>query len=476
MFPLAPAISPSISPDIMKGINAMPAPTSNKVPSFDGGTSELLEFFDYFEDLASACSLTDADKCKVIVRYVDKTTKRFWITLTGYENHDYKTFKDSILAQYPGAKKGIKYNRRDLELVVESPSNEDISTETEIHHYYRKFRPVAVWLVANKKISTHERDQYFWQGLPVSVRRSIDRRLELKNADYSRDEPTDYENVLEAGRFVLSDDAFDDDFDDPIAARLKSMRDGRGTGTSTSTPKSKGPRVVLDSDDEHEHESRKKDAPRDDHTKSVPLDQTALTKSQYDEVEELARKMHSLDIADASYSAFYTRLVCLAPAAAQAWLPPSSRQLGNSQASATSNSVGTSRTRLAMLAALLCYLCGGSHLLRDCPVAEEYIRAGRIIRDNGYLTFPDRIRIRRHPAAGNLKATIDERYGGPLTAAATATTTQHTEFKHDPPPHLPNEVAVAQNLFDCFLTRRPLSQANPPTWARRQPSSTHPSV
>ncbi|KAF9235362.1 hypothetical protein BU15DRAFT_64949 [Melanogaster broomeanus] len=105
-----------------KGINAMPAPTSNKAPSFNGETSELLEFFEYFEDLSSACSLTDADKCKVIVRYVDKATKCFWITLAGYESHDYTAFKKSILAQYPGADKGIKYSRRELELVVASPS------------------------------------------------------------------------------------------------------------------------------------------------------------------------------------------------------------------------------------------------------------------------------------------------------------------------------------------------------------------
>lgn len=158
----------------------MPAPTSTKAPTFNGETSELFEYFEYFEDLADACSLSVADKCKMIIRYVDKPTKRFWVTLAGYESHDYDVFKKSILGQYPGAEKGIKYTWRDLELVVAMPSNDDISTETELLQYYRKFRPIAVWLVANKKISTHERDRYFWQGLPTSVRRAIDRRLELK--------------------------------------------------------------------------------------------------------------------------------------------------------------------------------------------------------------------------------------------------------------------------------------------------------
>lgn len=77
-----------------KGINVMPAPTSMNAPMFNGETSELFEFVEFFEDLTNACLLTDAEKCKLIVRYVDRPTKRF---------------KDSILAQYPGAEKGVRY-------------------------------------------------------------------------------------------------------------------------------------------------------------------------------------------------------------------------------------------------------------------------------------------------------------------------------------------------------------------------------
>ena len=59
----------------------MPGPNSSKAPLFNGETSELLEFFELFEDLASTYGLNSADKCKSLVRYVDRPTKRFWITL-----------------------------------------------------------------------------------------------------------------------------------------------------------------------------------------------------------------------------------------------------------------------------------------------------------------------------------------------------------------------------------------------------------
>jgi hypothetical protein len=87
----------------IRGISAMPGPGSSKALSFSRETSELLEFLEVFEDLATSCGLTDPDKCKMLVRYVNLEMKRFWVTLTGYESKDYGVFKTNILSQYPGA-------------------------------------------------------------------------------------------------------------------------------------------------------------------------------------------------------------------------------------------------------------------------------------------------------------------------------------------------------------------------------------
>jgi hypothetical protein len=80
----------------------------------------------------------------------------------------------------------------------------DVSTETELVQCYRQFRRIAVWLVANSKISECKRDRYFWQGLPQSVRLAITQRLQHTETNYSRKEATNFEKVVEAGRFVLS--------------------------------------------------------------------------------------------------------------------------------------------------------------------------------------------------------------------------------------------------------------------------------
>ena len=149
-FPFRRRILPSMSNTTTKGINAIPAPTSTKALTFNGKTSGLFELFKYLEDLAAECSLSTADKCKMIIRYVDGTTKRFWVTLTGLESHDLtfsrSAFSVSIHWQVP--KRGSNI----LVVIVAAPGNDDITSETELLHYHRKFQPVVVWLVADKKI------------------------------------------------------------------------------------------------------------------------------------------------------------------------------------------------------------------------------------------------------------------------------------------------------------------------------------
>lgn len=157
--------------------------------------------------------------------------------------------------------------------------------------------------------------------MPPALRRRIELRLEHKKADYSRDEATDFDEVVEAGRFVLSDTAFDADGDDIISVRIKTIRAERST-TMTDKPtrcSNRTPPALLASDDEddEDRENRQKDAPRDVRAKRVNFNSSTLSNSYLDEVEELSRKMHTLDISDVTYSALFSRLVLLAPAVAR---------------------------------------------------------------------------------------------------------------------------------------------------------------
>ncbi|KII92437.1 hypothetical protein PLICRDRAFT_134037, partial [Plicaturopsis crispa FD-325 SS-3] len=187
----------------------MPAPGTNKAPSFKGEAAKLLEFFEFFEDLVSTAGLTDEEKCRQLVRYADADTKHFWVTLEGYDTHDYALLKKTIFDFYPNSTKGKKYTVSHLETLLVRQAEFEITSETELLQYYREFRPIAVWLEARAFITTREKNRYFWQGLHPATRRAITRRLEVSESAWDRKEPLDIDKVVKAGRFVFSDDAFD---------------------------------------------------------------------------------------------------------------------------------------------------------------------------------------------------------------------------------------------------------------------------
>jgi len=56
----------------------MLAPGSRQAPDFDSqNPEELQEFLEEFEELAKRCRLTTRDKAKIVVKYVDRETRRF---------------------------------------------------------------------------------------------------------------------------------------------------------------------------------------------------------------------------------------------------------------------------------------------------------------------------------------------------------------------------------------------------------------
>jgi len=60
------------------GVLGMLAPESRRAPDFDSrNLEELKEFLEEFEKLAEKHGLTTKEKAKMVVKYVDKKTKKF---------------------------------------------------------------------------------------------------------------------------------------------------------------------------------------------------------------------------------------------------------------------------------------------------------------------------------------------------------------------------------------------------------------
>ena len=221
------------------GLRGMPGRTSKDAPSFSGRPKDLLDFFAQFEDLADSCGLTSQEKCRTVLRYLDSDTKELWVSFTESSQGDYDKFKTRILEEHPGADKGAQYVYHDLENIILRHVNQDISTETEFVEYSHKFRPVATWLVKNKKISEHEHDKLFWQGLPRHVQREITMQLQLDNPKgFDRSTHPDFEKVICAGREALGNNRFDAVSNNLVSLRIQAARNASTPTVSNvrSTP------------------------------------------------------------------------------------------------------------------------------------------------------------------------------------------------------------------------------------------------
>jgi hypothetical protein len=212
---------------------------------------------------------------------------------------------------------------------------------------------------------------------------------------------------------------------------------------------------MTDSDEEEE----RKDIRKEVQTKRVAFSTPPAppVKSTIDEVEDLAQKMHGLDIGDVAYSGCYTCLVCLAPAAAQAWAPPHSQQLAGATTAQTPmpymplpplQHTSSSPTNLS------CSFCGGTHPICACSIAEDYLRAGRIIRDGQYFVYPDQSRIRR-TGNENLRQAIDARYAipsAPTPATGSNTIPVDSQRRENTPQTVPSaEVPSSAFISDSYF-------------------------
>jgi len=166
-----------------KGLAGMPPPDSSRALWYEEEPTELLEFFQSFEEIVTACKLKEEEKVKSVIRYTDKDTRNFWKSLDAYDKGKWDGFKKEIIDLYPGVSKGKKYTRKQLEKVVNSWVKKTMNSEKHLLKYYSEFRPVARWLKEEKILSEKEIKRIFWYGLPQHACRKIRDRLKIVSLD-----------------------------------------------------------------------------------------------------------------------------------------------------------------------------------------------------------------------------------------------------------------------------------------------------
>jgi len=107
----------------------------------------LEELEEEFEKLAKRCGLTMREKAKVVVRYVDRETKRFWKRLEGYGDN-YARLKKKIMGAYLKTFLEDKPTMAELVKLVKKSAKGTIEDKKDLDIYYRKFRNTMADLVS----------------------------------------------------------------------------------------------------------------------------------------------------------------------------------------------------------------------------------------------------------------------------------------------------------------------------------------
>jgi len=162
----------------------------------------LKEFLEELEELAERHGLTTKKKTKMVVKYVDKETKKFWKRLEGFGD-DYMILKRKIMGAYSKTLLEDKLTVAELVKLIKKSAKGNIADEEDLDTYYRKFWIIAADLVEADIINKKQHNEYFWKGLPRELRYAISDRLEARDADFESDQVPEVEKAMEVGCFVL---------------------------------------------------------------------------------------------------------------------------------------------------------------------------------------------------------------------------------------------------------------------------------
>jgi hypothetical protein len=472
----------------------MPVPRSHTAPYFSGQANDpLADFLHEYDTLANSYSLTNDQKVDTILRYVPSHVREFWKTLDGYINKDWTALKNMLESLYPDTTAGNRYTKTGLQDFVNLSGKTRIMDEDDLTLYYRRFLQLSNPLRASLKLSDDERNTEFFYGFHPDDRSILENRLFAMNPTRPIDKAPAMDDTIKAARSYFSNTQFHRplhrrirDSSPPPSSNHRAMEQWFGRD-------SQDPRSSRQRDHERDRDTyRSRDfSPQTQYSHEEPVPQqpeyTTKTvrfqdsKSPREEedlsLSDLIRKMHGLSIRDANYAVLYAQCKRRFPEIAQDLAKPEMFQASSAftvqtpaslpwpqpqppvakttldapaPAPAPIRQTWTQRPQLSTLPSdassffkprpITCAFCTQSgHMVRRCPLAQEYVNSGRASIINERIHLPNGQPIPNDGSSRGLKHGIDTWLAAnsasteppPPSIQPTATIT----FQREVPPH-----------------------------------------
>ena len=447
----------------------MPGPRSHHAPFFSSDANvPITNFLREFTSLADACGLTDRQKVDAILRYVPPKTFNFWTTLPGYAAKDWTTFSTSLEEMYPDTEAYTCYTKKGLQELVDRSNQKRLCDENDVINYYRAFHEISNHLTA-AQLSAEERNEEFFMGFHPEDREILSNRLYALKPNHPPRQAHDLQDVYQVARSYFSDSRFYQ----PLQRRLRNNADQRTSDSrwqDTQDPRQSG--QDRDSRYDHNREYRRDTTQTQDSrfnttqpdyvTKTVQLQDPKSSHAEEDrELEDIIRKIHGLSVRDPAYATLYFQCKRRFPDIAQELAKPELSQtssvltyqpastvpnpttapahqnwMPNTQTATHPSEADTYfRTPRRPNGCAFCTQQG--HLIRECPVARDYVYSNRAMLKNNRIHFPNGQSIPNDGSNRGLKHSIDIWLAN-NSATTPDTSSQHptlAPFQRDQPPH-----------------------------------------
>ena len=161
------------------GPHLLPGKRSREAPKkFKGHYYHVQDFIRLYEQVLADCQITsEEEKCKGITNYCSTKVFRLIESLDEYRDHDWEALKKQILNLYDADWDGAHYHKRDIEKLKEAFSMKTLDNLAAWKYYIREFMVVAQGLKNDKVIQEKDVNTYFWLGIPLDMRKTLDTHL-----------------------------------------------------------------------------------------------------------------------------------------------------------------------------------------------------------------------------------------------------------------------------------------------------------
>ena len=335
----------------------MPLAQTGKAPRFSPDPIGFKLFFDSVKELAGRAAISDADAIKWAIRYAGSHGVGWDRVPSARNGNDgvFATFRDEVLKTYPGLGDEARFTLHDLDALVDRTHYAAHMTCESYGEYQRAFAACSGFLQDLGRLSAREASRSFLRGFPPQIHSAVVNRLAIRKSDVLPDNGYDIADVEEAALYVLR------------------SRDLAYRGSS-DFQRAEGSR----------REDRGDSAKFDELTKAVSsLTHILAANAQLQPVPTLPAPLPApLPPAPA-------------PGGADQFVPRwPQRQQGQPQQNGPPK---------------VCLFCGNQgHFVAECPSAQEYVRDGKIRRNEDWkIVLPDGRFIPRYVPGITLKDKID---------------------------------------------------------------------